>query len=933
MFLSTMLLAGARRLRAHTITAVCTALLSALSPITAHAQGFLEFPLTLSTTVEPQLTQSEISAFLPSKGKFKFPAPYNTEAVRLTNAADCGGADCVNAIGYSYWRNINNHVGQDTMLIMVGLNKAKGGAGLSLLEFNKVTGTLTNRGPIFDANSQYGYGSGEGWYFSAKLPTKIYITSAGKILRYDVISKQMETIVDVTTQLGAGHVVQQIHSSSDDRVHSATIRNSSYAALGCMAYETDTKKFHYFPKKGEYDECQVDKSGRWLVIKENVDGAEGEDNRIIDLTNDSERLLRDSSGAGGHSDMGYGYMIAADNWAPKPNTSKVWDFTKSTLTGTLAYSNTDWSASAPNHISHSNASNAPASQQYACGSSANRRNSPQANEIICFMLDGSSKTMVVAPTMTNLDSRSGGDYDNMPKGNLDVTGQYFIWTSNMGGSRLDAFLVKVPSGLLTGSSAGTTTTVVPAPAPTTTTTTTTTTVEPAPVTSPAPTPVTEVVVNTLAPVISGLTATNIGATTALIKWTTNKPVTEHVDYGTTVNYDKSSAINSAYLSSHEVQLTGLQTGKLYHYRALMRDSAGNLAISPDMTFTTGAAGTTAPVIQPTTSTPTTSSTTTTTPTSTTTTQPTTSGTAVPVNWIETANAIGDSAGTIRRNGGCDGCTDSGAASEQRITNTGYLEFAPTVESTLRFIGLSDRNNDNTAADVDFGLRLQGNVAEVRENGAYRSETSFTAGDVLRVNVENGKVSYLRNGSVFYTSTTTPAASLRADTALYSAAASVGNVKISASAPSNSITWTNPIKVTVSGATVQKTAGCDGCPDAGAVSVEQIMSGNGYAEFKATIESGKARTMGLTTVGATDVAYGFKISGNIAEVREFGVYRSDTSVVAGDVLRVTVENGIVSYAKNGVAFYTSPTRATSTLRAGALFYNLGGTIQNAVIKTQ
>src|SRR5207247_1791934 len=43
----------------------------------------------------------------------------------------------------------------------------------------------------------------------------------------------------------------------------------------------------------------------------------------------------------------------------------------------------------------------------------------------------------------------------LPKGNLDVTGSYFIWTSNMGGNRLDAFIVKVPFQLLTGTGTGT----------------------------------------------------------------------------------------------------------------------------------------------------------------------------------------------------------------------------------------------------------------------------------------------------------------------------------------------------------------------------------------------------------------------------------------------------------------------------------------------
>src|SRR4029434_1808593 len=45
-------------------------------------------------------------------------------------------------------------------------------------------------------------------------------------------------------------------------------------------------------------------------------------------------------------------------------------------------------------------------------------------------------------------------YAKRPKGNLDVTGRYFIWTTNLGGNRLDAFLVKIP---VAGASLGGTT--------------------------------------------------------------------------------------------------------------------------------------------------------------------------------------------------------------------------------------------------------------------------------------------------------------------------------------------------------------------------------------------------------------------------------------------------------------------------------------------
>jgi len=57
--------------------------------------------------------------------------------------------------------------------------------------------------------------------------------------------------------------------------------------------------------------------------------------------------------------------------------------------------------------------------------------------------------------MTDLDAPGGrdddgDDYEQVPKGNLDVTGRYFIWTTNLGGDRLDAFLVKIPAERLGG---------------------------------------------------------------------------------------------------------------------------------------------------------------------------------------------------------------------------------------------------------------------------------------------------------------------------------------------------------------------------------------------------------------------------------------------------------------------------------------------------
>lgn len=66
--------------------------------------------------------------------------------------------------------------------------------------------------------------------------------------------------------------------------------------------------------------------------------------------------------------------------------------------------------------------------------------------IAALVVDGSLTQLVVAPVMMNLDASGGrSDYYKTPNGNVDVTGQYFIWTTNLGGSRVDAFIAKIPA--------------------------------------------------------------------------------------------------------------------------------------------------------------------------------------------------------------------------------------------------------------------------------------------------------------------------------------------------------------------------------------------------------------------------------------------------------------------------------------------------------
>ena len=262
----------------HVVAVALIALIASTSERIVHGQsaaapgGLVESATGVG--LRATLTAGEIGAFLPSRGRFTFPSPYRTTGVRLTNATDCGGADCVLPVGYSYWSNINNHAGSETMLIFLGLNRQKGGGGPTLFSFNKRTGetrqpraAVLGRQPV---QLEHRRGLVLQRHASERaLPER---RSAHAALRR-ASPIRSTTVFDAARQLGADKYLWQMHSSDDDRVHSATLRQASYLRDARLRrLQRGDGRVTFFAKKGDFDECQIDRSGRWLVIKENVDG-------------------------------------------------------------------------------------------------------------------------------------------------------------------------------------------------------------------------------------------------------------------------------------------------------------------------------------------------------------------------------------------------------------------------------------------------------------------------------------------------------------------------------------------------------------------------------------------------------------------------------------------------------------------------------------
>jgi hypothetical protein len=85
--------------------------------------------------------------------------------------------------------------------------------------------------------------------------------------------------------------------------------------------------------------------------------------------------------------------------------------------------------------------------------------------------------------------------------------------------------------------------------------------------------------DTTAPDISAVNATADGEGHATIKWTTDEPASSGVEYGRTSALG-SQVSDSARVTAHKVNLTGLSPNTTYNFRVKSTDAAGNFATSP-----------------------------------------------------------------------------------------------------------------------------------------------------------------------------------------------------------------------------------------------------------------------------------------------------------------------------------------------------------------
>jgi hypothetical protein len=81
-------------------------------------------------------------------------------------------------------------------------------------------------------------------------------------------------------------------------------------------------------------------------------------------------------------------------------------------------------------------------------------------------------------------------------------------------------------------------------------------------------------------------APGLTTSSAFVRWSTDVPADGQVDYGLTMAYELSTPVDQVADTRHDMQLTGLAPGSVYHYRVRSRDVNGAAAVSADGVFYT-----------------------------------------------------------------------------------------------------------------------------------------------------------------------------------------------------------------------------------------------------------------------------------------------------------------------------------------------------------
>ncbi len=364
---------------------------------------------------EPNLPQ------LPKAGGSYSDPVFGSPILRLTDESD--GKNCT--VSYSYWPSFNR---DNTRLIALCDSKAV------LFRFDPLNFRLLGKEPLFADSSSVALFD-EDLIWSGASENLLYGHAGLKLWAYDVRAKEFKLVRDFNAELRSG-LLWQMSKSADDNVFAFTKRDAAYRNVGYMVWRRDQNRIVKNETLANLDEVQLDKSGRFLLVKANIEA--GRDAQIVWLESDKTQSLTDKEPdySPGHSDNGAGVIIGYDN---DGNRVLKRSFDRPREFISLLSLENDWSQAM--HISMLAEDETWA--LISTYSTSTAGNGAFHDEILQVKTDGSGAIRRLA----HHRSRYGEYYDS-PRANISRDGKFIAYTSNWEGSgRRDVFILKVPPPL------------------------------------------------------------------------------------------------------------------------------------------------------------------------------------------------------------------------------------------------------------------------------------------------------------------------------------------------------------------------------------------------------------------------------------------------------------------------------------------------------
>jgi hypothetical protein len=358
---------------------------------------------------------------LPSAGGTIVDPTFGTTIMRLTDRSD--GADLHDK--YAYWPTFN----RDSTRLRVQATSNQQGI---LYRFDPDGFRLLSKETLWAMPSPQGFAYTYDSIWSGADADVVYAHTDRHLWAYDVSAKAWSLVRDFGDVLPVGTRLFQMSKSLDDQVFGFTIIRADNTYAAYFAWRRGTNDFPVMhAADGRFDECQVDKSGRWLV--------ERIDSRVHDLVTGTsiDVPISAADNGFGHGDNGVGTIVAMDggnNWFAKRQLSDPLHylvcFTFPTRTQTI-------------HLS------ALADDEgWGLVSGATLAGQPRAagfcNEIFQIATDGSRRVRRLA----HHRSVCGTDYyGDSPRADISRDGRFVTFVSNWGvaGGPRDFFILRIPS--------------------------------------------------------------------------------------------------------------------------------------------------------------------------------------------------------------------------------------------------------------------------------------------------------------------------------------------------------------------------------------------------------------------------------------------------------------------------------------------------------